>query len=259
MNKLGPTRRSPNECQVCGKVVKLLIHHDNGFVICRDCEYNAKQQRIREQEEAFRAIDDHHHNFGGFLKLGEAYVTQELHKWYHLKRSNPKVIRQLEKLIKVIQETRPVMDSERLRALQAREPHALPAAEMEAGNDVYYGNELAQLQQSAYRAKTMRGVLREGSWWHGDKEPEKEQRELENAISNVVNTAHRRPWLLPEAATPAITDRHANLRAALRENPDQPQADFVKLCRVHPNTVRRTRRELEEAGVIPFLEHRHAA
>jgi hypothetical protein len=27
---------------------------------------------------------------------------------------------------------------------------------------------------------------------------------------------------------------------------------------VHPDTVRRTRHELEEAGVIPFLAHRHS-
>jgi hypothetical protein len=40
-------------------------------------------------------------------------------------------------------------------------------------------------------------------------------------------------------------------------NPDQPQAVFVKRCRVHPDTVRRCRREPEEAGAIPFLAHRH--
>ena len=166
-------------------------------------------ERLRQKEEAFRAIDEHHQNFGAFLKLGEAYVTQELHKWYHLKGSKPKVIRQLEKLIKVFQETRPVMDSERLNVLQAGEPHALPAVAMEPGNDVYYGDELAQLQQSAYRAKTMRGVLREGSWWHGDKEPVKEQRALENAISDVVNTARQHPWLPSGHTSIAMLSAHS--------------------------------------------------
>jgi hypothetical protein len=73
------------------------------------------EEHRREKEEAFRAIDEHHRSFGAFLKVGEAYITKELHKRYHLKRSNRKVVRQLEKLIKVFQETRPVMDCERLR------------------------------------------------------------------------------------------------------------------------------------------------
>jgi hypothetical protein len=59
-------------------------------------------------------------------------------------------------------------------------------------------------------------------------------------------------------AEPTTTkDRHVDLCLALIENPDQPQAVFVKRFHVHPNTVRQTRRELEEAGEIPVLTHRH--
>jgi hypothetical protein len=68
-------------------------------------------------------------------------------------------------------------------------------------------------------------------------------------------------WLLdPPPAVPMPLPKanpHADLRAALLENPDQPQAAFVRRFRVHPITVRRCRRELEEAGVIPILAHRH--
>jgi hypothetical protein len=52
-------------------------------------------------------------------------------------------------------------------------------------------------------------------------------------------------------------ERHAAVRAALTENPDRSQASLVKECKVHPDTVRRCRRELEEAGAIPVLPHRH--
>jgi hypothetical protein len=90
------------------------------------------------------------------------------------------------------------------------------------------------------------------------------KRGLADAIGNVMSAARGQPQLLPgdqpgALIEPPMTDRHATLRTALLENPDQPQAAFVKLCRVHPYTVRRCRRELEEAGAIPFLEHRHAA
>jgi hypothetical protein len=93
-------------------------------------------------------------------------------------------------------------------------------------------------------------------------------RKVEKSVNAARGQAMKLPWGAPAALTPPAgptpaalpnPDRHADLRAALLENPDQPQADFVKLCRVHPNTVRRTRRELEEAGAIPFLAHRHAA
>jgi hypothetical protein len=55
----------------------------------------------------------------------------------------------------------------------------------------------------------------------------------------------------------AKAERYTSLREALIKNADQPQASFVKQFRVHPITVRRCRRELEEAGAIPVLAHRH--
>jgi hypothetical protein len=62
----------------------------------------------------------------------------------------------------------------------------------------------------------------------------------------------------PCAQSPTtITDRHVDLCLALIENPDQPQTVFVKRFHVHPNTVRQTRRELEEAGEFPVLTHWH--
>jgi hypothetical protein len=98
------------------------------------------------------------------------------------------------------------------------------------------------------------------------------RQELHQAIGAVVNAARQQPQLFakdqqavpPPAvvsvpAPAAVTDRHAELRAALIANPDQPQAVFVERFRVHPDTVRRCRRELEEAGAIPFLPHRHGS
>jgi hypothetical protein len=88
--------------------------------------------------------------------------------------------------------------------------------------------------------------------------------ELHETIGNIVAAARWQPQLMSGNRPIALegpakpTARHANLRANLLDNPDQSQAAFVKLCRVHPNTVRRTRRELEEARAIPFLAHRHA-
>jgi len=66
------------------------------------------------------------------------------------------------------------------------------------------------------------------------------------------------PMSQPCAQSPTtITDRHVDLCLALIENPDQPQTVFVKRFHVHPNTVRQTRRELEEAGEFPVLTHWH--
>jgi hypothetical protein len=92
---------------------------------------------------------------------------------------------------------------------------------------------------------------------------ENRKRELfHGAVKRLVIAAQgpttKLPWEGPAVLPLAPpTDRRAELREALLENPDQPQAAFVRLCRVHPNTVRRCRRELEEAEDIPFLPHRH--
>jgi len=56
--------------------------------------------------------------------------------------------------------------------------------------------------------------------------------------------------MTPTPETPRVIDLD-------RYEPDQPQATFVKQFGVHPLTVRRCRRELEEGGAIPVLPHRH--
>jgi hypothetical protein len=86
---------------------------------------------------------------------------------------------------------------------------------------------------------------------------------VKEAIVAATQSLPSKPfnWLLaPPPPVPMPLPKanpHADLRAALLEDPDRPQAAFVKLCRVHPITVRRCRRELEEAGAIPVLAHRH--
>ena len=96
---------------------------------------------------------------------------------------------------------------------------------------------------------------------------------VEDLLAAAQGQMQRLPWKAPTVlvlAPPAVpvpemkapmaepkAARHTELRAALLENPDQPQATFVKRFRVHPITVRRCRRELEEAGEIPVLTHRH--
>ena len=68
--------------------------------------------------------------------------------------------------------------------------------------------------------------------------------ELHQTIGAVVTAARRQPQLIPEDLSPIAlkpAERHELLVTMLIENPDQPQATFVRECRVPPNTVRRTR------------------
>jgi hypothetical protein len=90
---------------------------------------------------------------------------------------------------------------------------------------------------------------------------------VEDLLVAAQGQMQRLPWKAPDVlalAPPAMplpevrtrVDRHADLRSAMHENPDQPQAEFVKQFHVHPITVRRCRQMLEEAGEIPVLAHR---
>jgi hypothetical protein len=214
-------------------------------------------------------VEKHHRSFGAFLKYIEAAITDQRYSRYS---DEPKVGRALDNIIKAIQKARPVLDYQ--RSYEMRRP---------PGGDAYYGDELHALQRKVYELEALRGLYRrdvqvaqilgygrvplpDGGTAKYEKPfnlPDEIQEELTNAVEGVFTAARGHPRLLPDNAppvlpAPSVAGRHAAVRAALLENPDRPQAEFVKRCRVHPDTVRRTRRELEEAGEIPFLVHRHS-
>jgi hypothetical protein len=215
------------------------------------------------------SIEDHHRAFGAFLKYVEAAITDQRYTRYP---GNPKVGRALDGIIKAIQKTRQVLDYE--RSYEVRRP---------PGGDTYWGDELHALHRNVYEIEGLRGLhqrqLQNARILGTNRVPlpdggtakyeppfslsDKTQEKFTSVIEDVFTAARGHPRLLPDNAPPAlhapsVTGRHAAIRAALLENPDRPQAEFVKRCRVHPDTVRRTRRELEEAGEIPFLVHRHS-
>jgi hypothetical protein len=189
-----------------------------------------------------------HHAFGALLKRVEAIALAYRYGRYP---KSSKTGRKFDRLISAIRALRPWLDHE--LSFVARQPH---------GSDAYFGQEVRDAQLLTYWLEArMRG------------EPPPEQEEFITAIENLAAAGrHRLPQLFWDAAPRAlkapsqreisaarkIVERRDAVRAALLANPDQPQAVFVKRCRVHPDTVRRTRRELEEAGVIPFLAHRHS-
>jgi hypothetical protein len=215
-------------------------------------------------------IEKHHRSFGAFLKYIEAAITSERYIRYP---NEPKVGRALDNIIKAIQKARPVLDYQRTYEVRKR-----------PGDDAYYGDELHALQRRVYEIGAWRGLHRqnlENARILGTNRvplpdggtakyeppfslPDEIQEELTNAVEGVFTAARGHPRLLPNNVLPVLPApsvarrQHAAIRAALLENPDRPQAEFVKRYRVHPDTVRRTRHELEEAGEIPFLAHRHA-
>jgi hypothetical protein len=219
-----------------------------------------------EQERS--SIEEHHRSFGAFLKYVEAAITDQRYTRYS---DEPKVGRALDDMIKTIQKARQVLDYQRSYELR-RAP----------GGDAYCGDELHALQRKVYEIEALRGLYRrdvqvartlgygrvplpDGGTAKYEKSfnlPDEIQEELTSVVENVFTAARGHPRLLPDNAplpAPSVARRqHAEVRAALLANPDQPQAVFVKHCHVHPDTVRRTRREPEEAGVIPFLAHRHS-
>jgi hypothetical protein len=221
-----------------------------------------------EQERS--SIEEHHRSFGAFLKFIEAAITDPLYTRYS---DEPKVGRALENIIKAIQKARQVLDYQ--RSYEMRQP---------PGGNAYYGDELHALHRKIYEIGALRGLYQRNLQFArsigANRVPlpdggtikyefpfslsDKIQEELTNAVEGVFTAARGHPRLLPPNTpralpAPSVARRqHAAIRAALLENPDRPQAEFVKRCGVHPDTVRRTRRELEEAGEIPFLAHRHS-
>jgi hypothetical protein len=224
-------------------------------------------------------VDREHHAWGALLKYVEVIATAYRYERYP---QSSKTGKKIERLITAICELREQLCHE--YGWVAAE-HLIPGrdhkghqdwweARIKARNsDVYYGKEIEKLQSFVClelengppdQALRFLGIPEKEYW---NEQRALFQRVTEKAFLSTQVQAQRLPWESTVAALPppiltipaAKTDRHADLLAALRENPDQPQAAFVKLCRVHPNTVRRARRELEEAGAIPFLAHRHAA
>jgi hypothetical protein len=189
-----------------------------------------------------------HHAFGALLKRVEAIALAYRYGRYP---KSSKTGRKFDRLISATRALRPWLDHE--LSFVARQPH---------GSDAYFGQEVRDAHQLIFQLDT----LMPG-------EPPPEHEEFVTAIENLSAAGrHPLPRLLWDAAPRAlkapdqhgipaarkIVERRDAVRAALLANPDQPQAVFVKRCRVHPDTVRRTRRELEEAGKIPFLVHRHS-
>jgi hypothetical protein len=221
-----------------------------------------------------QTAEEHHQAIGGFLKMAEAAITSLRYTSY---LNDREVGKALGKIVRAINEARPVLDRQRTRVLGGR-----------AGGDAYFGDELDKLQKLAYAIETSRKIHQERIENERKldrllplEDPDERQarrlelaradqsplaahvsQELHQTIGAVVTAARRQPQLIREDLSPIALkppERHELLVAMLIENPDQPQATFVKECRVHPNTVRRTRQELEETGAIPFLAHRHAA
>jgi hypothetical protein len=179
-------------------------------------------------------------------------------------RKSSKIGKRLERLINAIRELRPLLDHE--LAYVKGQNEGDPGWWMNHGSDAYYGEEVRAMQIATACMDLADCVPGEP--------PGITLSEFalsaENLLTAGQSSMPRLPWasgqrqqlqlqaeLLQTSAGEAKGGRHADLRAALLENPDQPQATFVARFHVHPITVRECRRELEEAGAIPFLAHRH--
>jgi hypothetical protein len=227
------------------------------------------------------AIEEHHRAVGAYLKTVEAHITHLQCTTY---LNDPEANKALDGISKAIGKARPVLDRRRSG------PTGVSSG-CRPGGDAYYGPELDALHKLAYVIDTNRQNHQEyiqaqrkldrvipledpleRKWRRRELDaaerfilPDEAIQELDDTVGAVIAAARRQPQWTPgnqplaldaPAETP-MPDRHTDLRAALIENPDQPQAAFVKWFRVHPITVRRCRRELEEAGAIPILPHRH--
>jgi len=236
-----------------------------------------------DRDKLSQPIEDHHRAVGSFLKMIDAALIDLRYTHYLHDRE---VGGTTKKILKATQELRAVLDRRRTRSLGGR-----PGGDTYYGEELTSLHNLDYAIETALKIhqenlQSERKLDREiplGVGLPGDPTRRLSRRvqlteakrapledhvrqELHQAIGAVVNAARQQPPLFdkdqpPPAAVsvpaPAmVTDRHAELRAALIANPDQPQAVFVARFRVHPDTVRRCRRELEAAGAIPILAHR---
>src|SRR5215469_11355634 len=83
-------------------------------------------------ENLVRAIEDHHHSIGGFLKFAEAALTSLRYTSYLNDRD---VGRALDGIIKAIKEARPALDRRR------SSPNVFSTG-CRPGGDAYFGDEL---------------------------------------------------------------------------------------------------------------------
>jgi hypothetical protein len=288
MTKLSENPEKPGEAQVTPTAPAGRVSRDpaDGQRLSRKPLTATSSPRTDDSDSPFQrmvnAVKDHHRAFGAALKYVEAAIVYERLTTYLNDREADRALSSIEK---AIQDARPVLDRGQCSAGGTVRP----------GGDAYFGPELDALHKLAYVIDAERQIFQEDVRVQRKairqtrsiepfmremerhqlqelanarfKLPDAIKQELDDAVGNVLATARRQPQLFEQAMTlPAVvsepaptarTDRHAELRAALIANPDLPQAAFVERFRVHPITVRRCRRELEEAGTIRFLAHRH--
>jgi hypothetical protein len=199
-------------------------------------------ERRNPTKDFSRAVEDHHHSVGGFLKFAEAAITSLLLSSY---LNDREVTRALDAIVKAIKEARPVLDRRRSGGLYRVRP----------GGDAYFGDELDALHKLGYVIETKRKIHQADELLHRElirrypsenpilRMAEREQlkdpppfelpdaikQELHTAIANVVIAARKQPQLLPEQpqvtldaipiTEPTTPDRHAAVRAALLEIP----------------------------------------
>ena len=191
-----------------------------------------------------------HHAFGALLKRVEAIVVGYRYERYG---ARSKTGQALNRFINALNQLRRQLDHEFAYVAHPDDPRWLSYR----GSDTYLGDEVRAVHRIIFELEEApTGLARELF------PPSPNERELfTSAIENLYAAGRghtpRLPWDQPQRLLEAPDERHAAVRTALLENPDQPQSAFVKRYRVHPDTVQRTRRELEEAGAIPFLAHRH--
>jgi hypothetical protein len=220
-----------------------------------------------------------HHGWGALLKYVEALATAYRYGRYP---RNSKTGKLFERFLTATRQLRNQLNweygwvaTEPLRPenwpdRDFRDSHQawLRARDQALTSSVYYGDEVRYLHQQVLTIEEAPTGLARKLFPPDPNEFEIFKDTVEQLVSAARCQTQKLPWHTPASlplAPPALpthaarpkADRHAVVRAALLENPDRPQAAFVKLCRVHPNTVRRCRQELEQAGAIPYLAHRH--
>jgi len=225
-----------------------------------------------------------HHGWGALLKYIEAFAIAYRYDRYP---RTSKTGKKFERFLKATRElrdqlnweygwvaARPILDQ---RPSHDRHEKWVEARQQALTSDVYNSDELRALQQHVIHEiengppeqvlKALGYSRDERALYHEENRAVFMQKVEQLAVAAQGQT-QALPWqprgLLP-IAPPTVTlpaahgpvDCHADLRSAMRENPDQPQATFVKRFGAHPLTVKRCRRELEKAGAIPVLPHRH--
>ena len=216
-----------------------------------------------------------HHAWGALLKYLEAHTIAYRYDRYP---RNSKTGKKFDRLLKATRELREQLSYEYGRVAtehlvipeehKYKDVYRLAAWKEAVRSDVYQSDELDRLKWFVMDYLDG-GPCNRALRWLGIPVNEYQletHAQFQHVVNKAITATQSLPskpsdWLLappPSVPTPLPkANHHADLRAALIENPDQPQAAFVRRFRVHPITVKRCRRELEETGAIPVLEHRH--